>query len=263
MEEKLITSFNHLREFPFGYVALKNLRLMRLSEEEKDKLIEILNNTYSSGITSEELNEVFNSENINAVRKWLGKPRVDDEVYPKYYLLTSQVKKTKLYIFIDDFDPQVEEETMMDDDFWGCNPQYLGTEKPETDEEIKDVTFVSLDEFRYDEKEMWNSYHIPVYAIDRICKEVLDPDDKLDYYERPDTFAINELTRYIEVEDDEKKAMNEFISQLKKRMPEGFDIVWDEQSCGSPSFYRYPAFGEGCECVKIRVYPKNLDRLKV
>lgn len=263
MEEKLIKNFDNLRTYPFDYVALKNLRLMRCSEDEKDNLIKIMNETYSSGITREELNEVFNSENINAVRKWLGKPSVEDEVYPKYYLLTSQVKKKKLYVFIDDFDPKVEEETMMDDDFWGCHPQYLGTKKPKTEEEIEDVTGVVLDAFRYDEEEMWDSYHIPVYAIDRICQKVLDPDGFLDYYERPDTFAINEYMRYTELSKEDKKNIDKFIKQLKKWMPEGFDIVWDEESCGSPYYYCRPEFGGGCECVILRVYPKNLDRLKV
>lgn len=114
-----------------------------------------------------------------------------------------------------------------------------------------------IDEFAYDEDEMWNSYDIPVYAIHRLCKLILDPNDFLDYYEIPESTAINEYNRYLELNDEDIKNIDCFVANLHKAMPEGFTIDWDVESVGSPYFDPYPAFGKGMDCVKLRVYPKN------
>lgn len=259
MEQKLIKSFDHLREYPFRYFALMNIRMMRLTDEDWNKLIKKMNDLYSDGLTVDDLNEVFSSTNIDFVREWIGKPWRSDEIYPKYYLLTSQIKKKKLYVQISD--SQVDEETLMDDDFIGCSPEFLGTKEPNIDEDIEDVTWVNLTEFRYDEKEMWNIYNIPIYAINEICRQVLDPDGKLDYYETPDTFALNQLNANVELNEKDHKNIDEFVSMLKEKMPEGFDIDWDKESCESPDFNPYPEFGLGMDCVLLRVYPKNPSRL--
>lgn len=260
MKEELIKSFNHLREFGFEYFSLRNIRLMRLTDKEWEVLINKMNNLYGTGLTRSDLNEVFSTNNIDFVREWLGKPSQYDEKYPKYYLLTSQVKKKKLYVSIPD--SQVDEEVIMDEDFLGCNPQYLGLKKPSVKEDIEDITWIELTAFRYDEEEMWNKYNIPTYVIDEICRQVLDPDGKLDYYETPDTFALNQMNINVELNGEDHKNINKFVSTLKEKMPEGFNIVWDEESCGSPYFHPCPEFGKPMECVILRVYPKNLDRLK-
>ena len=260
MEKTLIKDFSNLRNYPFSYYPLRNIRLMRLTDEEWEHLISIMTETYNTGITAEDLNEVFSSSNIDFVRNWLNKPNVEDEVYPKYYLLTSQVKKKQVYMTIPDL--QVDEETLMDADFQGCNPQYLGLKEPDTEEDIDDVTVINLTKIRYDEDMMWDKYEIPTYAIHKICKEVLDPDGTKDYYEVPESHALNELNRGVELTKKEEKVIDGFLADLKERMPEGFDIVWDEESCGSPFFSYSPAFGLPMDCVLLRVYPKNLDRLK-
>ena len=261
MEKTLIKDFSNLKNYPFSYYSLRNIRLMRLTEEKWEHLIFIMTKTYKTGLTEEDLNEVFSSSNINFVRNWLNKPNVENEVYPKYYLLTSQVNTEQMYVAIPDL--QVDEETLMDEDFMGCNPEYIGLQEPDTEEDIDDVTVVNLTKFRYDEDKMWNKYEIPTYAIQKICKDVLDPDGTKDYYEIPESHALNELNRYVELTKKDEKVINDFLTDLKERMPEGFDIVWDEESCGSPFFSYCPAFGLPMDCVILRVYPKNLDRLKI
>lgn len=116
-----------------------------------------------------------------------------------------------------------------------------------------------IDEFAYDEDEMWDSYNIQVYAIPRICKLILDPNDFLDYYEVPESHAINEYNRYLELNDEDIKNIDGFIADLNKVIPQGFTIDWDVKSVGSPYFDSYPAFGKAMDCVKLRVYPKNQE----
>lgn len=258
--ETLIKNFDNLKEFDFEYFPLRNIRLMRLTDDDWTHLIDIMNKTYKIGLSRDELNQIFSSNNIKFVREWLKKPYPEDEVYPKYYLLTSQVKKKSLYVEIPD--EEVDEESIMDEDFQGCSPKYLGLKEPETEEDIEDITWIDLTKFRYDEEEMWDKYNIPVYAIPRVCEKILNPNGELDYYEVPDTFAINNMNRYSELNEKEKKDIDKFVAKLNEKMPEGFDISWDDEECGSPSFTYSPAFGGPIECVGLRVYPKNLDRLK-
>lgn len=177
---------------------------------------------------------------------------------PVYYKITSQVHGKVLNVRISD--QEVYDETINDDDFKACNPVKLSG-KPKGD--FEDACWTDFERFRYCEEEMWNIYNIPIYAIYRICKKVLDPNDELDYYEVPDTFALNQRNRDLELNDEEIKNIDDFLDGLHKKMPEGFEISWDEQSCGSPFFSKYPEFGLGSECVCLRVYPKNLERLKV
>ena len=113
-----------------------------------------------------------------------------------------------------------------------------------------------IDEFAYDEDEIWNSYDIPVYAIPRICQLILGPNNLLDYYDVPESHAINEQNRYLELNDEDIKNIDEFVADLHKAMPDGFTIDWDMESVGSPYFDPHPAFGLAVDCVKLRVYPK-------
>lgn len=116
-----------------------------------------------------------------------------------------------------------------------------------------------IDEFAYDEDEMWNCFDIPVYAIPRICKLILDPNDSLDYYEIPESHAINEYNRYLELSDKDIKNIDEFVADLHEVMPDGFTIDWDVESVGSPYFDPHPAFGLAVDCVRLRVYPNETD----
>lgn len=116
-----------------------------------------------------------------------------------------------------------------------------------------------IDEFAYDEDKMWNSYDIPVYAIPRICKLILDPNDSLDYYNIPESHAINEQNRYLELNDKDIENIDGFVANLHKVMPGGFTIDWDVESVGSPYFDPHPAFGLAVDCVKLRVYPNETD----
>ena len=177
---------------------------------------------------------------------------------PVYYKITSQVHNKTLNIAFTE--QEVYDETIVDDDFKACNPIKL-SRKPRGD--VDDAAWIDFERFRYCEDEMWDKYNIPIYAIYRICKKVLDPNDELDYYEVPDTFALNQRNRDLELDKKDIKNIDNFLNNLHKKMPEGFEINWDEQSCGSPFFDKYPEFGLGSDCVYLRVYPKNLERLKV
>ena len=119
-----------------------------------------------------------------------------------------------------------------------------------------DGDYSRIDNFAYDEDEMWDSYDIPVYAIPRICQLILDPNNLLDYYDVPESHAINEQNRYLELNDEDIKNIDEFVADLHKAMPDGFTIDWDMESVGSPYFDPHPAFGLAMDCVTLRVYPK-------
>ena len=116
-----------------------------------------------------------------------------------------------------------------------------------------------IDEFAYDEEEMYGSYDIPVYAIPRICKLVLDPNDELDCYEVPESHAINMLNLHTSLNDEEIHNIDSFLTDLYRSMPSGFTIDWDVESIGSPYIEPFPAFGKAVECVKLRVYPNETD----
>lgn len=115
----------------------------------------------------------------------------------------------------------------------------------------------AIEEFVYDEDDMYYKCNIPTYAVNRICKLILDPDDELDYYDIPDTFALNQLNRDIELDDDDIKNIDEFVNQLNTNISGGYTIDWDKESCESPSFEPYPEFGLAITCVILRVYPKD------
>lgn len=127
----------------------------------------------------------------------------------------------------------------------------------EEDWEDYEHDFGMIDGFAYDEDDMYNCYDIPVYAIPRICKLVLNQNDELDYYEIPESHAINEYNRYLELNDEDIKNIDDFVADLHKAMPDGFTIDWDVESVGSPHFEPHPAFGLAMDCVKLRVYPKS------
>lgn len=259
MSENLFTNFSNLKEYSFDYYSLRNIRMMELTDADWERLIKVMERTYGMGVSREDLNAVFDNENINLVREWLGKPHVEDDVYPKYYRLTSKIKGKQLDVEI--WDDQIYGEVLMDNDFLGCKPKYLGTKKPS--EEVEAIVFVNLEKFKYDEDMMWNKYDIPTYAVNEICRLIHDPDGTLDYYPTPDTFALNELNRNVELTNRELSVINRFIKKLNKDMPDGFDIDWDDDSCASPSFSPYPEFGLGMDCVILRVYPKNINRLEI
>lgn len=117
----------------------------------------------------------------------------------------------------------------------------------------------------FDEEEFaWNPngnlfdhYDIPTYAVNRICEKVLNPNDELDYYEVPDTFALNFRNQNIELNDKDIKNIDNFLNMLHEAMPEGFDIIWNKQTCESPYFVMRPEFGAGSDCVNLYVYSKS------
>lgn len=115
----------------------------------------------------------------------------------------------------------------------------------------------AIEEFVYDEDDMYYKCNIPTYAVNRICQLILNPNDELDYYDIPDTFALNQLNRDIELNDEDIKNIDEFVNMLNTNIPGGYTIDWDKESCESPSFEPYPEFGLAMDCVILRVYPKG------
>ena len=176
-----------------------------------------------------------------------------------FFKVTSYIgQNTLVFKCVDD-----DEATALKEAFGKCNVEDI-TDVSTIEEDINNAEDwpdwendqAEIDKFVYNEDAMYNYYDIPVYAIPRICKLILDPNDFLDYYEVPESHAINEYNRYLELNDEEIKNIDEFVANLNKIMPQGFTIDWDEESIGSPYFEPYPAFGKAMDCVKLRVYPK-------
>ena len=119
-----------------------------------------------------------------------------------------------------------------------------------------DGTYIELvDEFVYDEDEMYDKYNIPVWAVKSISKLILDPNDEFGYYDAPESEALN-MAYADELTDEENKSIEDFVKRLNEAMPNGFIIDWDDEDCGSPSFSTNPEFGESTTCVTLRVYGK-------
>lgn len=121
--------------------------------------------------------------------------------------------------------------------------------------------FEDIREFAYDiinaeTYEFW----IPTYAVNEVCRLILDPNDSLDYYEVPESFALNVRNNGIELNDEDLKNIKEFVSMLNKLMPNGFTIDWDVESVGSPEFRTDPEFGLAMDCVKMYAYKKAADK---
>lgn len=176
--------------------------------------------------------------------------------FPVYFRLTSQVKKNVVYVVIDN--EENYEETMSDIDFLPCNPVQLKN-KPRKD--IININGVELEEFRYDNDLMWDKFSIPVYAIDRINNMVSEKNGCEHKYDIPESQALDFYRKDLELASEDVSLINCFIEKLNGFMPDGYDIDWDVESCKSPFFDRYPEFGKGCECVYLRVYPKNTVNL--
>lgn len=168
----------------------------------------------------------------------------------KFYEITNVFGDKKVVRTEDDLD---SEDLLGSGDLNNCTILQLNKQC----EEFVDWCDFDAEVFAWNPKgNLFNSYEIPVYAIYRICEKVLNPDGALDSYDIPDTFAINEYNRYLELTEEEIKDIDEFLDELHERMPNGFDIVWDKVSLGSPSFEYKPAFGLGVECVTLYVYQK-------
>lgn len=113
------------------------------------------------------------------------------------------------------------------------------------------------DDFTWNpEGKLLDECYIPVYAIPRICEKILNPDGSLDYYDVPESHAINMMNLNLELNDEDIKNIDGFVNNLNKKYPDGFDIKWDEPSIGSPYFDPKPEFGLACDCVTLRIYKK-------
>lgn len=177
-----------------------------------------------------------------------------------YFSITSRYLKNKMIIFCRGDDAADE----LQGQFYMCGVEEINEvdEDGFNNEEAWDDwdgDLNSTEIFAYDESEMWDSYDIPVYAIPRICQLILDPNNSLDYYEIPESHAINEYNRNLELNDEDIKNIDKFVAELHKAMPDGFTIDWDVESVGSPYFDPHPAFGLAMDCVKLRVYPNETD----
>lgn len=183
----------------------------------------------------------------------------EDFAEARYFQITSHIGDNEIVVRCDWSDDAED----LKKSFTKCKIEELHSEDGSEFEydydwgsELKDDP-ETIDNFVYDEDEMWDSYDIPVYAIPRICQLILDPNGALDYYEIPESTAINEYNRYLELNDEDVENINTFVNRLRNAMPEGFTIDWDAESVGSPYFDPRPAFGKAMDCVKLRVYPKK------
>lgn len=168
----------------------------------------------------------------------------------KFWKITGMFGNVEIVKTEDDFDA---EDVEKDYDLKHCSIVQLS----EAQEKYVDWFDFDQEKFTWDPNDkLFDKYEIPVYAIYRICEKVLNPDGTLDYYDVPDTFALNEYNRNLELGEDDVKRIDAFIEDLHKAIPDGFTIMWDKESCESPSFESKPAFGLGIECVSLYVYKK-------
>lgn len=210
-----------------------------------------------SGIDYEEVDssECDDAEDVEDVD-------VEDFEHMHYFNIWSRHNNRKMVIFCqgDDAADDLKESFSM------CKVEEISNVpsngiKGEENWEDYEGDYLMIDEFAYDEDEMWNIYDIPVYAITRVCKLILDPNDLLDYYEVPESHAINEYNRDLKLNDEDIKNIDEFVADINKVIPQGFTIDWDAESVVSPYFEPYPAFGKAMDCVKLRVYPKKQENV--
>lgn len=109
-------------------------------------------------------------------------------------------------------------------------------------------------------KDLRNSFTMECDDFNDKAKDILGfilQNGELDYYEVPDTFALNFRNQNIELNDKDIKNIDNFLNMLHEAMPEGFDIIWNKQTCESPYFVMRPEFGAGSDCVNLYVYSKS------
>lgn len=224
-------------------------RVKYIKAEDADEIREIEDNSIESEeIEEDECGDIEDLADVD----------LDEFDDTRYFAIWSRHAKRKLILHCQG-DSAAED---LKDSFSMCEVEEIvnvpadGIDDEE-DWEDYEHDFGMIDGFAYDEDDMYNCYDIPVYAIPRICKLILDPNGALDYYDIPESHAINEQNRYLELSDEDIKNIDDFVTDLHKAMPDGFTIDWDVESVGSPSFEPYPAFGLAMDCVKLRVYPKN------
>ena len=257
----------------------------KLTDEQFDQVDAVLEDMYPNGMTDTQLNDIFWFE-PDSVYEWAG-------CFPKFFKLTASCGRVK-YVKAEDSDDvntvdsscceseEVEESECEEvEDLYDVDPDDFDDLKyfairsrikkhekilycqGESADDLKDAfsmceieEIVKVPADGIDIEEDWEDYENDQVMIDEF---ILDPNETLDYYNIPESHAINEYNRNLELNDEDIKNIDEFIANLNKMMPQGFTIDWDEESVGSPYFDSYPAFGKAMDCVKLRVYPKNQE----
>ena len=260
----------------FGFWSGAKDTAEQLTDEQFDQVEAMLEDLYPDGMTATGLNDIFWFES-NKIYEWAG-------CFPKFFKLTATCGRVK-YVRAEDSDDVDEVEG-----------SYCDSEEVEEDEcdDIEDVSDVELNDFSdthyFSIKSRFTKHELIIHclgdeaaddleeaffmceiegiaevpaegidAIPRICQLILDPNNSLDYYEIPESHAINEYNRNLELNDKDIKNIDEFVANLHDVMPDGFTIDWDVESVGSPYFDPHPAFGLAMDCVKLRVYPNEAD----
>lgn len=168
----------------------------------------------------------------------------------KFWKITGPFGNTAIVKTEDDIDS----DDLHNDEFMQC----CKIEQLNSNQE-KYINWLDYDteEFTWNpEGKLLDECNIPVYAIPRICEKILNPDGSLDYYDVPESHAINMMNLNLELNDEDIKNIDGFVNNLNKKYPDGFDIKWDEPSIGSPYFDPKPEFGLACDCVTLRIYKK-------
>lgn len=169
----------------------------------------------------------------------------------KFWEVKGIFGNTTIVRTIDNFDA---EDLCKSEDLSNCSI----TELSKAQDKYVDWCDFNTEEFAWNPNgNLFDYYDIPTYAVNRICEKVLNPNDELDYYEVPDTFALNFRNQNVELTDKEIKNIDNFLDMLHQAMPEGFDIIWNKDTCESPYFVMKPEFGYGCDCVSLYVYSKS------
>lgn len=168
----------------------------------------------------------------------------------KFWKITGPFGNTAIVKTEDDIDA----DDLHNDEFMQCcKIEQLNSNQ----EKYIDWLDYNTEEFTWNpEGKLLDECYIPVYAIPRICEKILNPDGSLDYYDVPESHAINMMNLNLELNDEDIKNIDGFVNNLNKKYPDGFDIKWDEPSIGSPYFDSKPEFGLACDCVTLRIFKK-------
>lgn len=158
----------------------------------------------------------------------------EDFAKTRYFQITSCIGDNEIVVRCD-WDYNAEE---LKEAFAKCKIEELHSEDGSEFEydydwgsELKDDP-ETIDNFVYDEDEMFDCYNIPTYAL---CP--IENDDWSSY----------ELT------EEDAQNIHQFLDNLDKQMPNGWTMDWEDLD--NPFFDSHPAFGLPCDCYKVRVYP--------
>lgn len=206
-----------LKNFKFWSGAATGLS-EELTDEQFDTLEAILEDMYPDGMEDSQVNDLFWFEE-DWIREVLGMESADG--FPKYVKITGPLQNSAIVKVSGETD--IEDLERIDK----CTVEEM-EDVDVDDREAIDYADFDEESFIWDEDNMWDQYEIPEYAVCAI-----------------------EYGDFSGLEEEDADNIQLFVNELQNNIPEGYTIVWEEDS----HFESFPEFGLACNCVTARVYP--------